>query len=112
MATGSDPQANPRSGSRAGPLTARRIGIAAALALLLLGGAWIGLRMLASGGGEKAAAPLVADPSSRRSLPAGDVVGGAGPYGSHVWRGLPYAEPPVGERRWRASAPAPRWSGT
>jgi para-nitrobenzyl esterase len=90
---------------------ARRLGIAAALALLLLGGAWIGLRSL-GGGEEPEAAPAVADPSSRRSLPAGEVVGATGRYGSHVWRGIPYAEPPVGERRWRAPVAAARWGGT
>ena len=55
----------------------------------------------------------VADPTSQRTLPAGgDVVGYTGRYGSHVWLGIPYAEPPVGERRWRAPAPPATWSGT
>jgi len=55
----------------------------------------------------------VADPTSQRALPAGgDVVGYTGRYGSHVWLGIPYAEPPVGERRWRAPAAATAWSGT
>jgi para-nitrobenzyl esterase len=34
-----------------------------------------------------------------------------GVYGSHVWRGLPYAKPPVGERRWRPPEPPEPWSG-
>ena len=54
----------------------------------------------------------VADPATRRSLPAGDVVGTAGRYGSDAWLGIPYAAPPTGERRWRAPAPAARWEGT
>lgn len=29
----------------------------------------------------------------------------------HVFRGIPYALPPVSERRWRAPAPMPRWDG-
>ncbi|TCO58257.1 carboxylesterase/lipase family protein [Actinocrispum wychmicini] len=29
-----------------------------------------------------------------------------------VWRGIPYAQPPVGELRWRAPRPAPEWQGT
>ena len=37
--------------------------------------------------------------------------GYTGRYGSHVWLGIPYAEPPVGERRWRAPAPPAAWSG-
>jgi para-nitrobenzyl esterase len=28
-----------------------------------------------------------------------------------VYRGIPYAAPPVGDRRWRAPEPAPRWEG-
>ncbi|CAM3948444.1 carboxylesterase/lipase family protein [Kibdelosporangium persicum] len=28
------------------------------------------------------------------------------------WRGIPYAEPPVGELRWRAPRQAPCWAGT
>ena len=29
-----------------------------------------------------------------------------------VWRGIPYAQPPVGDLRWRAPRPAPPWEGT
>eukprot|EP01048_Picozoa_sp_COSAG05_P008032 COSAG05_NODE_593_length_8488_cov_13.560367_5_plen_590_part_00 len=31
--------------------------------------------------------------------------------GCDVFRGIPYAEPPVGEKRWRAPVPKARWSG-
>jgi len=51
------------------------------------------------------------DPTSRRSLPAGELVGFTDGYGSHAWLGLPFAEPPVGELRWRAPRPAARWAG-
>ncbi len=51
------------------------------------------------------------DPSSRRSPPAGEIVGFIGQYGSHVWKGIPYAAPPVDALRWRAAQPAPRWDG-
>jgi len=43
--------------------------------------------------------------------PAGTVAGtreGA----LRVFKGIPYALPPVGERRWRAPEPMPRWEGT
>jgi para-nitrobenzyl esterase len=52
--------------------------------------------------------PLTADPNSARSLPAGDVVGAIGRYDSHAWLGIRYAQPPVGEMRWRAPRAAPR----
>jgi para-nitrobenzyl esterase len=74
------------------------------IAMLLLATATAGCR----GGFEPE--PEV-DSSSLRSLPAGDVVGFTGRYGSHAWRGIPYAEPPVRELRWRAPRPAARWEG-
>jgi len=62
----------------------------------------------------RAPAPLppAADAASLRHPPAGDVVGFVSPYGSHAWRGIPYARPPVGELRWRAPLPAERWTAT
>ena len=66
--------------------------------------------LIACSGARRAsdsAAPLE---ESRRALPAGPIIGAAGSHGSHVWRGLPYARPPVGELRWRAPEAAPRWS--
>ncbi|MBW2373551.1 MAG: carboxylesterase family protein, partial [Deltaproteobacteria bacterium] len=52
-----------------------------------------------------------ADPQTARSLPQGQVVGFAGEFGAHNWRGIPFAEPPVGPLRWRAPRPAPAWEG-
>jgi para-nitrobenzyl esterase len=55
--------------------------------------------------------PPTPDPTSRRSTPSGEVVGFVGTYGSWVWPGLPYAAPPVGERRWRAPDLPAAWAG-
>ena len=37
---------------------------------------------------------------------------GATEFGTAVWRGVPYAEQPIGERRFRAPQPLPPWTGT
>ncbi|MFJ3922071.1 carboxylesterase/lipase family protein [Streptomyces sp. NPDC090022] len=49
--------------------------------------------------------PVVVD------LPAGRLRGTA-EGGIAVFRGVPYAAPPVGDLRWRAAQPHPGWSGT
>ena len=51
-----------------------------------------------------------ADFTSLRETPSGPVVGFTGSYGSHVWLGLPYAQAPVGNLRWRAPRAHPSWS--
>ena len=56
-------------------------------------------------------APIV-DPTSQRTTASGPVVGFQGAYGSHVWRGIPYAQPPVGDLRWRAPRPPAAWTDT
>jgi para-nitrobenzyl esterase len=68
-----------------------------------------GLALLACGRSE--APPVVADPSSERSLASGRVVGFTNDDGAHVWRGIPFAAPPVGPLRWRAPLPPEPWSG-
>jgi para-nitrobenzyl esterase len=62
-----------------------------------------------------ASAPLSIDTTSSaaalRHPPAGGVIGAAGLYGGFVWRGLPYARPPVGEGRFRAPQAPEKWQG-
>ena len=69
--------------------------------------------VLAAGGcGDDPSQPAATpDAMTRRSLPAGEIVGFRGAYGSDVWLGIPYAIAPVGAMRWRAPRPAERWSG-
>jgi len=56
-----------------------------------------------------AAAPVSAD---QVRTEAGVVEGFVAPGSSvRVFRGIPYAAPPVGERRWQPPAPAPPWEG-
>jgi para-nitrobenzyl esterase len=51
-----------------------------------------------------------ADPFERVKTDKG-VVQGVAEQGSLVFRGIPYAAPPVGALRWRAPQPAQPWSG-
>lgn len=44
------------------------------------------------------------------NMPAGDVRG-AVDGDANVFRAIPYALPPTGDRRWRPPSPMPRWSG-
>jgi para-nitrobenzyl esterase len=53
-----------------------------------------------------------ADPGTQRTTPLGEVVGGAGHFGSDAWLGIPFAAPPVGELRWRDPRPPAPWQGT
>lgn len=52
-----------------------------------------------------------ADPATLRRTAHGEVVGYVAVNGVSVWRGLPFAAPPVGDLRWRAPRPAASWSG-
>jgi para-nitrobenzyl esterase len=47
--------------------------------------------------------------ATERQTTVGTVVGSAAPNGAHVWLGIPYARPPVGDLRWKAPLPAESW---
>jgi para-nitrobenzyl esterase len=51
-----------------------------------------------------------AEPAPAR-IDSGRLQGVPGEQGVVVYKGVPYAEPPVGPRRWRPPAPVPPWSG-
>ncbi|MCH2172718.1 carboxylesterase family protein [Myxococcota bacterium] len=54
-----------------------------------------------------------AGPGTARSVAQGALVGyEVEGRDAHAWRGIPFAEPPVGELRWRAPRPPMGWQGT
>ncbi len=64
------------------------------------------------------AAALLALPALAAAAPPrlevrvdGGVVAGAVADGVASWKGVPYAAPPLGERRWRAPQPVEPWTG-
>lgn len=59
--------------------------------------------------GEAARPAVVCDDPAPTS--AGMVRGMEDSPGVCVWKGIPYAAPPVGDLRWRAPEPHPGWSG-
>jgi len=54
----------------------------------------------------------VAAADSLRTIEQGKLVGSVGRYDNHMWRGIPYARPPVGSLRWRAPQHPDSWTGT
>ena len=53
---------------------------------------------------------LVADDAAARQLDSGPIRGFVNSAGGHSWLGIPYAAPPLGERRWRAPIAPQGWS--
>ncbi|MEU4575352.1 carboxylesterase/lipase family protein [Nonomuraea sp. ATR24] len=61
--------------------------------------------------GEQAAVASPAAPAAPVAVTAAGAVRGTIQDGVHRFRGIPYAAPPVGDRRWRPPAPARPWPG-
>jgi para-nitrobenzyl esterase len=53
----------------------------------------------------------VASEATLLTLDNGDIVGYKNAFGVSVWQGIPFAQPPVGELRWKAPRPAAPWTG-
>jgi para-nitrobenzyl esterase len=49
--------------------------------------------------------------ATERMTTSGEVIGFAEDNGCHAWLGIPYAQAPVGELRWKAPQPKSNWSG-
>src|SRR5262245_55350402 len=64
-----------------------------------------------AGCGQHKAEP-VADSATHRVTASGPVVGTKGVYGNDMWRGIPFAQPPLGDLRWRAPQPPKPWTDT
>ena len=83
------------------------IGLIIAAILVVVGGYWyIGRTTV-----EEAPLP-VRDETTLRSTTGGNVVGFIDSHGARAWLGIPFAEPPVGDRRWRAAVPKAHSSTT
>ena len=54
----------------------------------------------------------VVDNGSLRSTTSGAVAGFSDRYSTHAWLGIPFAQPPLGDLRWRAPQPPAKWQGT
>ena len=59
---------------------------------------------------ERQPDPVVSE-ATLVELDTGAVVGYQNLLGVSVWQGIPFAQPPVGELRWRAPRPAAPWQG-
>ena len=53
-----------------------------------------------------------ADKDSLRSLSAGLVIGFEGENNTFVWKGIPFASPPIDSLRWKAPLDPEPWEGT
>src|SRR5262249_4636747 len=58
-----------------------------------------------------ATVPVPAFAEDRVKTAGGGVEGTAGPNGVRVFKGIPFAEPPVGDLRWKPAQPVKPWDG-
>lgn len=72
-----------------------------------------GAILLASCGAPQNAAAPALPPAEEtvRVIEGGEIIGAIEANGVMVWRGLPFAAPPVGELRWRAPRDPAPWGG-
>jgi len=75
-------------------------------------GLFLAVFLSACGDDDSATQQLTAAQETVRDVPAGELIGSVGPRGAHQWLAVPFAEPPVGELRWRAPQAMSRLTGT
>jgi len=73
--------------------------------------AWFAVALTLTACGAPPPPAPTSDPITKRAIASGEVVGFVGAHGSHVWRGIPYAAPPIGPLRWRGPQDPRRWQG-
>ncbi len=75
---------------------------------------WVMIMMcVVAGCGGSDEPPPVTDTAAVRTIEQGKMVGYAHPArAAHVWKGIPFAAPPVGDLRWRAPRMPAAWEGT
>lgn len=61
---------------------------------------------------EIAVTPPQRDDVTLRTTTTGDIVGFIDRFGARAWMGVPFAEPPVGNLRWRTPQPPGKWTAT
>jgi para-nitrobenzyl esterase len=61
--------------------------------------------------GQSSVAATSSEPSPTVTVATGKLRGSRTPDGGAVFKGIPFAQPPVGRLRWRAPLAAKRWSG-
>lgn len=60
--------------------------------------------------GSVAGVDFVMDTSTIRQLDSGSVIGRVAENGTHAWKGIPFAQAPVGPRRWQHAQPPLPWT--
>lgn len=61
--------------------------------------------------GQASVSQVTAVSSATVSLTTGKLRGSRTPDGGAVFKGIPFAQPPIGDLRWRAPVPAKSWAG-
>src|SRR5437870_5726205 len=87
-------------------ITASRLAVAVLATLMLAGSSLHGEWFTASAAQRESASPV------QRQMTFGPVIGSdlSDASGTYAWKGVPFAKPPVSERRWKAPADPDVWT--